>query len=84
MKTLRVFSALVQILWRRGIARSKSVLLTVLGMDVATQENLDDLMVTKDVITLQLYRQAAEQDGTELREFLLKYHLATIKRKGID
>lgn len=52
-----------------GIARSRR------GPD-----DLRDLDAPRDIIVLSLYRQAAETEGMSLREFMLKYRLATVRR----
>lgn len=46
--------------------------------DVAEQTK--GLNVTRDRMMLDMYMKLAEEEGMDLREFLLKYQIATVKR----
>lgn len=53
-----------------------------IGVRVAdVAEQIRDLNVTRDVLMLDMYAKLAESEGMELREFLLKYKIATVKVK---
>lgn len=56
-------------------------LLRGIGVRVAdVAEQTKGLNVTRDRMMLDMYMKLAEEEGMDLREFLLKYQIATVKR----
>lgn len=49
--------------------------------NVAPTDDTADLIMNRDAIIVDLYRQAAEIEGLSLRHFLLRYGLADVRPK---
>jgi len=71
----------MRLLWRIGTEHLSLGLTAALARDAVDDSKLDDLNMSHDKYILDLYRVAAESQGMTVREFLLKYKLATIREK---
>lgn len=81
MKSLRECLASTLRRWRSGIVHSGAGVIAALVGNVAPTDDTADLIMNRDAIIVDLYRQAAEIEGLSLRHFLLRYGLADVRPK---